>query len=348
MARLSNIRGMLLEEVLLRLLESTGYETVIGHGDDPTLEDGAAGLMVRGRGTSHQIDAIADFRVYQPFSHPQRLLVEAKCLDASKRVGLDIVRRAVGTLKDVSEFWVMDKRNPIPNKRYHYQYAVFSATSYTPPAQRYSFAQDIYLIPLADSVFFETVIRAIRGIDSAASSGRRNPNIPVNMLNLRREVREALRADIPELFFNRYESMIAGLNEFVEACRGISFSLLAVIGGRVPIFLVPAPDLRLESLRTDYAVRIFRGPNDRTWYLRDISSNHDLFSFDLPRELFLRYADQGILSERAALDLKQQELSELQAVFVRDDRPALVRFHLDLGWLEYVRRSIKEQPGEPR
>ena len=63
-----------------------------------------AGLNVWGRGGKHQIDAIADLRIGQPFSNPQRLLVEAKAYSNEPKVGLPIVRGAVGVLKDVSEF----------------------------------------------------------------------------------------------------------------------------------------------------------------------------------------------------------------------------------------------------
>jgi len=96
---------MLLEEAVLRLLQSGGYTTVTQLGTDPTLEDGPAGLRVKGRGTSHQIDAIADSRIHHPFSHPQRLLVEAKCFAPSKKIDLEIVRGVVGVLKDVGEYW---------------------------------------------------------------------------------------------------------------------------------------------------------------------------------------------------------------------------------------------------
>lgn len=57
--------------------------------------------MVKGRGGEHQIDAIADFIVHQPFSYPQRLLVEAKCY--SNKVRLPVIRNAAGVLKDVNE-----------------------------------------------------------------------------------------------------------------------------------------------------------------------------------------------------------------------------------------------------
>lgn len=339
MARISHVRGMLLEEALLQLLRSTGYKTVDDVNGDPTLGRSPAGLMVKGRGTSHQIDAIADFSIHAPFSHPQRLLVEAKCFEPRQRVGLSIVRGALGTLKDVEEFWVsLPGRSPKP--RYHYQYAIFSATGYTENAQSYAFAQDIYLIPLAESQFFAPVINTLRNVLSRDRNLARNGDLQLDLGRLRRTVREAIRDELPRPDFQQFDQVLIGIPEFIAACRQIGFSLLAVLGGRFPVFLVPAPRFEVDEVLTDYYVRIFRGPNDRTWYLRDRATNRNLFSFDLPHELFLEYANQGMLSARAALDLKQEQMADFEAILMRDERPSLVRFHLDLGWLEEVRGRV--------
>jgi hypothetical protein len=108
MAAPHQVRGVLLEEAILMLLHASGYSTVAGASDDPTLSQGPAGLNVLGRGGKHQIDAITDLRIGQPFSNPQRLLVEAKAYSEDRKVTLPIVRGAVGVLKDVSEYWVAE------------------------------------------------------------------------------------------------------------------------------------------------------------------------------------------------------------------------------------------------
>lgn len=72
------LRGALLEEALLCILRSSGYQAIIGKGRDNTLKEGKSGLEVMGRGAWHQIDAIADFMLTPPFCNPQRLLIEAK------------------------------------------------------------------------------------------------------------------------------------------------------------------------------------------------------------------------------------------------------------------------------
>src|SRR3990172_11651253 len=122
MATISQIRGLLLEEVLLYLLELSGFKTVLGADGDDTLHNGSAGIEVKGRGCLHQIDAIADFVVAIPFSNPQRLLIEAKCYAETKPIGVEYIRNALGVLADVSEYWVPQPGNS--NKRYHYQYAI--------------------------------------------------------------------------------------------------------------------------------------------------------------------------------------------------------------------------------
>src|SRR5258708_39702041 len=99
------LRGALLEEAILFLLRTSGYEPVLSVGQDPTLQPGASGMEVRGRGAAHQIDAIADFMVPPPFTHPQRLLLEAKFY--SSKVQVPAIRNAVGVLKDISEGWTV-------------------------------------------------------------------------------------------------------------------------------------------------------------------------------------------------------------------------------------------------
>src|SRR5699024_7018764 len=125
----------------------SGYRTVTNIGSDPTLGRSSAGLTVNGRGSKHQIDAIADLSISHPFGNPQRLLVEAKAYADNRSIGLPIIRNTVGVLKDVSEYWVSQLRNNPAVQRYHYQAAIFSTSDFTSPAQDYAYAHDVYLLP---------------------------------------------------------------------------------------------------------------------------------------------------------------------------------------------------------
>ena len=62
------------------------------------------------------------------------------------------------------------------------------------------------------------------------------------------------------------------------------------------------------------------------------------------------YADQGQLTELRALDLKEELLSEIQAIQAFEDQVRIITFKLDHGWLSrlreqaYQRQKQKEEP----
>jgi hypothetical protein len=103
------------------------------------------------------------------------------------------------------------------------------------------------------------------------------------------------------------------------------------------VFLVPAHNVNIDRLPPDIRVRIFW--DSEGWYLED-RSRRRLFSFDLPPELFRLYAKGGILSRRDALDLKEDVMSEFQAIKVRANKIKVITFRLDREWLDYVRSKL--------
>ena len=139
----AQIAGMLQEEVMLYLLEASGYTPITSIFNDPTLHQGSNGLEVKGRGGKHQIDAIAEFAIQHPHIYPQRLLVEAK-FRKHDPIGIEVMRNAVGILQDVNTYWDQD-RWQATNTRYNYQYAVLSSSSYTENAKAYALVHGIYL-----------------------------------------------------------------------------------------------------------------------------------------------------------------------------------------------------------
>ncbi len=334
----AQIRGLLLEEAVLYLLRTAGYVPVFGRGTDPTLEQNGHSLFVVGRGERHQIDAIADYIVQPPFSNPQRLLVEAKFYDG-RQVGLTVVRNALGVLVDVSQHFVAPAGTQLRTARYHYQYAVVSATRFTRQSQRFAYAQDIFLIPLGSSRFFEPLLRSIQ--ESAATFFTHPDNRENNQFagDLRLSIRERLWPNPPA---ERSELQLraddgAALDGYINSCRELRFALIAVTASGFPVFLVPSPEAELYAVENVIDVQIYRTEN--TWLLaRD--RDHPLFSFDLPQELVRLYSERGQLSAAKALDLKWDELRELRATVVQGDTARVIRFRLDTSWFEAVRRRL--------
>lgn len=297
MAKIPQIRGMLLEETLLYLITVCGYTAVDYNRNDSThyLRPKDKALCIRGRGENHQIDAIADFFLTPPFSHTQRLLIEAKYY--KDRIGLPVLRNVVGTLKDVSEFWTAANRNI---GRYHYQYAVISGSGFTDEAERYAFAHDIYLLPVHKSKYFRRLLQAIKDVTPGSFDVRdENSNIPIELKGLRLAIRQRIAHPEDEKLSRTRISREArnALNNVCQECRRIRVGLLATINGDFPLFLVPNPT-RLTDLVTsargggmdarDVHIRRDEGGG---WILQH--RGEDFFSFDVPSAMFRQYTEQA-------------------------------------------------------
>lgn len=329
----SQIRGILLEEAVLHLLMSAGYVPVYRKGSDVTLEQNGYSLFVRGRGERHQIDAIADYRVQPPFSNPQRLLLEAKFYN-SRQVGLNVIRNAVGVLNDVSQFFVAPRGHSPRKLRYHYQYAVVSATRFTQPSQKYAYAHDVFLIPLGASTFFSGLLRAIRQAAEHLAIFSVNQKDDEFSGSLRRKVRDLLARR--ELSPDDDGEDALALRAFLKSCFRIRFAIIAVSKNGFPLFLVPEDETNLSELEGQLQVRIRR--DNAGWFLQN-DHGRRLFSFDVPLELLELYEDRGELTAQAAFDMKQQELNEMQAVIADGQSLRVVKFLLDIPWLDAIRRK---------
>jgi hypothetical protein len=154
----SALRGYVLEEVLARLLSRSGYRLLVEAGQDPdALRDGRHGLLVRGRGSDHQADALGELLIPTPFSLPLRLFLEAKFRE--DRAGLADVRNALGVVNDVNEQYASGVPRDLPLRRHHYRYVLVSVSGFTEEAQKYALAHQISLIELEGSAFAD--LRAI-------------------------------------------------------------------------------------------------------------------------------------------------------------------------------------------
>jgi hypothetical protein len=332
--------GMLLEEVVLYLLEASGYIPITEISNDPTLHQGRNGLEVQGRGGKHQIDAIADFAIQQPFVHPLRLLVEAKF--HRDPVGIEVMRNAVGVLQDVDKYWDYERHQEIES-RYNYQYAILSASDFNDNAKTYALVHGIYLIPLQGLSFIQPILEELRSLPRprigsfADQQGFRQSLLLFRIPDLRR----AIRADIRNGDATTISQIVSGtllehLISFCNACRLLDRPLLAIIARRFPVFLIPEPGTNLEDIQ-DCNIEIHW--YDTIWYMQ--LPNHQRFFFNLPTTILERYLAEGnVLSELRALDLKADYFSKVQVMIKQGNNVRIVTWSLDTWWLEDVRRQI--------
>jgi hypothetical protein len=148
------LSGYLLEEVLAKMLASSGYRLLVdAEQDHDALTVGKHGLLVHGRGADHQADALGDLAVPIPFSLPVRLFLEAKF--KGQPVGLTDVRNALAVVTDVNERYSTDGAQGLrlPFRRYHYRYSLFSMSGFTGPAQDFALAHQISLVDMQGAAF---------------------------------------------------------------------------------------------------------------------------------------------------------------------------------------------------
>ncbi|NQU47074.1 MAG: restriction endonuclease [Planctomycetes bacterium] len=323
MKKIANqIAGAALEEAVLAMLGASGFLALKDTSGDPTINPHKPAVTIRGRGAEHQIDAVADPIIDYAFSSPARLLIEAKAYREDRTVPLNVVRNAVGTIKDLSEFWGQSGPDDSETRRYHYRYAIFSTSKFSKPAQEYAFAQDVYLLPLRRSAFFLPVVESLDGIKTYFADD--SNALGISITELRKELRKSIKDGL-------MANPLPGFEELVNAVRAVRHGLIAISNRQFPIFLVPENPEVLRNLNATERVKIVW--DDNGWYLYRRDTNECLFSFDLPSELFQLYSTNGRLERWAALLLKSERLGVLRATHFDGNNVKLVTFKLDQNWL---------------
>ncbi len=336
----AQIAGMLQEEVMLYLLEASGYTPISSAFNDPTLHQGSNGLEVKGRGGQHQIDAIADFAIQHLYVQPQRLLVEAK-FRKDDPIGIEVMRNAVGILQDVNTYWDQERQLATAT-RYSYQYAVLSSSGYTANAKTYALVHGIYLIYLDKLAFIQAILNDIKNIVPTVQikpDGKKRlpPSLYFRLPALRKAIRLHIRDEHDSSLSQivKEDAALDLLDWFCSTCRQLTTPFLAIIARKFPVFLTPEVKLDLNDIR-DCHVRIYW--QNTTWYIQ--LPNGQRFFFDLPTEILENYLESNSLSELRALDLKANYFSQVQVMIKQGDNVRFVTWHLDMNWLEGIRYRI--------
>lgn len=308
------LRGYLLEEVLAWLLRSSGFEVLTANDDkdkEPwkVLKEDKNGLLVRGRGAWHQVDALGQFRYVPPFSLPVRLFVEAKYL-TSTRVGLPTVRNGHGVIHDVNEgetTTLTAAGTGRPRTRYRYNYAIFSTSGFSQEAQDYALAHQISLIDLSapDFAVLRNLVRAaadtIHAALEAAPAGER-PKVHQIRAYLRGPLLDMYAEDayLPDQFREPLDELAQALHSRSTLGLVLAFPAAPFVLGLASNDLYAFVNYAREH--PTHAVRVQRLPHSAShpvWEMR--SAEHpDVYAlrFSLPErvESWIVEQDEGMPS----------------------------------------------------
>jgi hypothetical protein len=293
------LAGYVLEDILTAMLQDHGYRPLVSKDQDPDALDRAGnGLVVKGRGASHQADALGELLFAIPFSLPVRLFVEAKC--KRETTGIADVRNAMGVLSDVNERYSAEGKYQLPLRRHHYRYTLFSTSGFAPDAQQFALAHQISLVDLRGPAFADLG-------RSAASTARDllriakemgSSSFPLNQARI--ALRFALGTLTPEAgLFDESTRLQASLPE--KALNEIATGLRGELTGKLvlgfplgPFILVLRPDhpekfddfLAISASVIDVDIRFASLADGRfgEWVIvpQDASFSHIMIRFGVP------------------------------------------------------------------
>jgi hypothetical protein len=284
------IKGLVLEEIILVLLGKAGYRILTKQDDPLIFRDGKAGLEVQGRGEWHQIDALVGYDHTPAFLFPIRLGVEAKAYfstDKSKRnkVGIETIRNAVGVVKDINEnyssFFYKSFNKPsqqLKLKRYNYVYAIFSLSGFTENAQRYAVAHQIYLIQYYHNHLFNGIKDILIRLQGQSALEKQQS-----------EIRQALRDFFNSPKNDNYSYKLRNIfgddteliEELLKEMDHIGGSYFGLLNGEYPIHILSKKPITYIADQYKYKAKISENENGE---MKIYLMNSEL-CFDLPQIL---------------------------------------------------------------
>jgi hypothetical protein len=345
------IKGAILEELVLHLLTLVGYSP-LKVGDEGT-QGGHSGLELEGRGEWHQIDAAALLDHSPAFMYPLRLLVEAKCYAEGKSIGIDVVRNAVGVLKDISENYFNVKSHSITGsalhiktQRYNYQSAIFTTSHYSRGATQYAVAHQIFLIQYERVALFKPVVEGLRDLAEVHFDSKKRTAEKIGQ-KARIYVR-ALLAGVTLPNQNPFSD--AGLDflrtRLIEPIQGIKGSYFGMLQGKWPMHLLsPKPLPQNLFATTDVLKCRVYGRESTSWsfvplYLSPNDENWFRLEFDLPQEIaeLVKAADGDKI---AIADVKMTHFSFISLSGLIGGIRRQIRLELDEEWIgAYLERAM--------
>jgi len=316
-------KGAIFEIIVRKLLLKNEYEPC--KADYEQVDDEG---RVRGRGEWHQIDAFGRWKYTIPFVYPIRLLCEAKCWNIP--VGLPAVRNFVGVVKDIAENYFVEDNQDIDKRMFSKRHtdcgAIFSVSGFTYPAQRYAYAQGIFLVSYESNPIVDELRRKIYDMSRFVRLG-------IN----KKEFSEWF-----EIFWSRGDSHIddyvTDRDAFSDNLRmlrskvsDIRTSVIGIASGVYPLHLLSYQDLPYVSFMDTDEILF------RTTYRRTERGGHyfEIFPSDFQDVKFYFTVPEVILSKyRDSMKRFKMEFLKWIDIPITVKRiRRIFRFELDTEWM---------------
>lgn len=220
-------QGKAFELFVKRILMMIGFSEV--KSDGLYIFDGAPGQMIQGLGEAHNADVLLEPPAQTPFLGSIRLLIE--CKDYKNKIGLGIIRSALGLRDDINHFDIVDINElnaRRTNRRYglvydyerfSYQVAVAAINGFTIPAQNFAATHRIPLIEFDKMSFWGRLKWLLEQIDPLDDSDL-NQNEETQIVELAENIGQGVAMAITNtgqlLFLYRVSEVTENQNYFSD------------------------------------------------------------------------------------------------------------------------------------
>ena len=304
--------GKLFEIFVKRILMNIGFMEV--NSDGLYVYDAAPGQMIQGLGEAHNADVLLEPPVQIPFYTMSRILIE--CKDYKKKVGLNVIRSALGLRTDINNFDIVDcyelknRRNTrrlnltYNFTRYHYQVAVASLSGFTISAQKFAATHRISLIEFDKMPFWTDFCNYLRRYD--VSIGIYGMYLDKN---------------------NKYvdETMIKQYVADFADNIGRNMALAITNSGQF-LFLY---NIDKESIKFGDFYSLYWTNEEKLWQLR---TNNKTYVFQLPQAIadeWLYNAHSELQLRKEAIRCKSQYLSNMVVYYIENYMPKIKMISID-------------------
>lgn len=362
-----NIKGALLEYIIREMLKNCGFTNVKVDPEGIFSYESMGLFFINGRGAAHDADIIMNPPIQMPFAYPTQLIFECKSYGKTNKVGLPIIRNAVGFRNDINEFEIVTRDSLQERKnnrrasyaidsrtRYLYQVGVASVNDFSAPAVEFAANNKVPLISLKWFLDDNTIekINSINRITLRTVSVYELGHL-YNFLKDRDGDITNEKHQIARNLLER-DNLISQIINFSNEAIRYSYVGLLETGDMVFLFARTRRENNiLNKIQNFNSLKALKAEihwwNDRpnVWRLTVYSEHRDEedsteFDFYVPDKIFKNWKKFN-LDKNAALDIKQNFFSKI-FVFNHRNNPVIPFSIISLNreWLSEARDRLDD------
>ena len=333
----SKIKGSLLEYIVRRLLLNCGFTRVKPDGLFIFQQRGLN--LINGKGAAHDADVLMNPPIQMPFSYPYRINFECKAYN--KKIGLAIIRNALGLRYDINEFEIVTRTQlqnrqnnrrstlAIDNRqRYNYQVGVASVEDFTKDAFEFAANNKIPLISLR---WFlpSNICDLFNNITDTYLQQFQQQDLD-DLLQFLKGNENQNGERFATQTNSHIKDILDSLREFENRV------LIGLLESGDMLFLFSDTNFNRENFGNQYNVlnaRFHYTRRELDYWTLSINQTTE-FGFYLPNRIIEMWKSQNF-DRQVAIDLKQQFFSKV-FIFIHDNDLPFRIINIDRQWLDEI------------